>query len=362
MGREKKAVTIYDISRMTGVSVATVSRVLNGTARVSEEKRRLVEEAVRASGFRPNELARGLVRNQSRTIGCVVPDTKNVFYSSLYYELETLASEQGYAVLLTNSRGDYERETALLDLLISKQVDAIVFMGGRIDVNNCAPAYHHALEEIHRKVPIVLTSKLEGIRVPQVYGQQNEAVRCLMQHLRDQGCRSFGVLGGGEESNVARRRRDKILKYGQQAGMHTRPDWIVMNHAFSVDEGRADAARIFERPEIPDVICCMNDLVALGAVDYIQQIGLRVPDDMMVAGFDGTYLSTAVYPGITTVQMDADLYARKIFEVLRALIAHEPCALQHTVPARVVVRGSTRRHREPRRTAAGEAPAARGSG
>lgn len=339
----RKAVTIYDISRLSGVSPATVSRVLNGSANVSPRKQAAVLAAVEASGFRPNVLAQSLAGSQTHTIGFVVPDIKNPYYSSIYYHVELLASQSGYSVLLANSRSDYENESKILGALTGRRTDAILFMGGRIDLMPCRDEGLRELERANQLSPLLLTSRVESTFLPQLCTEESGAIRALMQHLRQQGCRTFAVLGGCEEARITHLRRRMMIHFGREFGMETRPEWIFNNTEFSIEGGQAAAAAMMAAGPLPDAACCLNDTIAAGALNQIAAQGIQVPHDLLLTGFDGEYLCEIVRPGITTVEFDYPDFARQIFDLLLRLIHHESCPAVSEIYPHLTVRGSTQR-------------------
>lgn len=345
VGPSHKAVTIYDISRLSGVSPATVSRVLSGSARVSEAKRKAVLQAVKNSGFTPNALAQSLASSQTHTIGFIVPDIKNPYFSSIYYHVEILASQNGYSVLLANSRGDFANESKLLGALTGRRADAIVFMGGRTDAYQCSEEGVQELEKANQLVPLLLTSRVESTSIPQLCSNEDGAISALMRHLSEQGCKTFAVLGGTEEVRVLHHRRALMLEYGHQFGMETRPEWMITNTSFSIEGGKQAAAQLCETASLPDAACCMNDTIAVGALQQLRCCGKRVPEDILLTGFDGEFLSDIVYPGITTAEFDYPDFAQRVFDLLMKRIHREPCAPVTEIYPHLTVRGSTQRNK-----------------
>lgn len=337
---EKRSITIYDISEKANVSPSTVSRVINGNEKVSEKTRKLVLEKIEELNFRPNALARSLSNKKTHSIGFIVPDIKNPYFSSIYYEVEKEASKRGYTVLLANSKSDYERESELLDVFLQKQVDGIVFMGGRIDTNLCDKKYHKELVDISKIVPIVMTSKSD-IPIPQVYADETNASLELIEHLKSQGCKKIGLLGGSDDINVSKWRRQFCRSACQKLGLEIRPEWVI-NGSFSIESGRECMEKLFSNVEMPDAVCCINDEVAVGALNYASSQGFEVPQNILLTGFDGSYMSEAVFPQITTVQCNYDEFGKRVFSLLMSNIRKDRSDRVITVNPRVVVRGSTR--------------------
>ena len=159
---EGRAITIYDIAKEANVSAATVSRVLTNSTNVRTDKRERILEIIEKYNFRPNAMARGLVDTRSKTIGIMVADIRNPFYSELFVACEAAARRKGYTVLLCNSYCDREQEKILLEMLEEKRVDAIIQMGGRVDEVCTNKEYAEHVNRTTKNIPMMITGKLDG--------------------------------------------------------------------------------------------------------------------------------------------------------------------------------------------------------
>lgn len=340
--RPKKNVTIYDIAKAANVSPATVSRVLTGNARVSEEKKKLIMEQIEMYDFKPNALARGLSVNKSFTIGFIVPDIKSQYFSTVYYEFEKYALKNNYTALVANSQSNYERESQLLNMFLEKRVDGIVLMGGRVDTNSCDKKYYEEIEEINKIVPVVITSKNENIKVPTVYLDEEQSIYDLVSHLKSQNCSSVGLLCGYDNINVSFIRRKQFKEACKFYGLEMRPEWIV-DGDFSIEGGIKAMTKLSQCLKVPDAVCCINDMVAAGALNYAHTNNIDVPGDILITGIDGSYICEAAYPQITTIQVDYEFFARKVCQMLIDSINQTCSKTEIPSKTKVIVRGSTRR-------------------
>ena len=159
---EKGTISIYTIAREAGVSPATVSRVLNGSAKVSEEKRIRVQSLIEKYSFTPNALARGLSNVETKVIGLMVSDIRNPFYATLVVECEKAANERGYLMMLCNSLGSNEMELYYLEKFNSQQVDAVIQIGGKVDELISDTGYVEHVNKIASSMPVLINGKLDG--------------------------------------------------------------------------------------------------------------------------------------------------------------------------------------------------------
>ncbi len=343
MDKQKKAPTIYDVAKAASVSPATVSRVLNGNTKVSPAIAQKVNEKMSELEFRPNALARSLISTQSRTIGILVPDIRNPHFSTLYYELEQQALKHGFSTILSNTESSFEQERHALNYFYEKRVDGIVFAGGRMDQLNIPQQYVDEVLEISRTIPIVSTSRNNQIKIPQYYPSEKEAIFELVEHLHSQGCVSMALLGGDAKISISSWRRQLFLNACSKFHITCQERWIL-DGSMTMEGGYYMMRRLYENTKTPDTVCCMNDLVAVGCLFYAQENRIRIPNDVMLTGFDGYDLTNWVYPQITTIKTNYPQFAQMVMEGLLSRIKD---GFQKTVGSTeltVIVKSSTKRN------------------
>lgn len=308
-------ITVYDIAREAGVSAATVSRVLTGNVPVNEKTKERVMEILRKHNFRPSSVARSLKARRSKTIGFIAPDITNPYFSHLFLEVEVRAAEKGYTVILCNSHSDYERESQILDVLLAKEVEGIVFTGGRVDYMLLTKKYIHEMERVNRIVPLITCSALPGAKCIQLRNDEQQGINALVKHLAGLGHATVGMVGGRLDVRQAFQRRHYLFEAAEEYGIRVDAKWLVEG-GFDIASGRACMESLLEQGELPTAVMAFNDVVAVGALGAMLRRGVCVPGDMALTGFDGIQLTENVTPAITTAASPFKEYADRIIEIV----------------------------------------------
>ena len=234
---EKETISIYTIAKEAEVSPATVSRVLNGSAKVSEEKRARVQALIEKYSFTPNALARGLSSVETKVIGLMVSDIRNPFYATLVVECEKAANERGYLMMLCNSLGSNEMELYYLEKFNSQQVDAVIQIGGKVDELISDTGYVEHVNKIASSMPVLINGKLDGADCYQVNIDEGQAMELLISFLIRNGHRDIALLGGRDnvKSTV-----DKRLRYRQMLwkyGIPVNEEYIIDGDSYDIESG-----------------------------------------------------------------------------------------------------------------------------
>jgi LacI family transcriptional regulator len=333
-----KPITIYDVARLADVSTSTVSRVINGK-RVDEAMTRRVQQAIRDTGFQPNQLARGLYTQQSRMLGCVLPDISNPFFATLFMTIERQALDHGYTLLLSNSLDDLKVEAQNLRIMSERQVDAIILTGGRINEIDPEPALLADTERIQQRTPLVMVNgELPGIECARVQVDEVQGVREVARHLLGLGHRRLAMLGGLANVRATGQKRTALQEELDRVGAG--PCWFY-DSAYTLQDGAQAMRTMLELPpgERPTAVLGINDPVAVGAAHAAIAAGLRIPHDLSVTGFDDTPLAAVFSPPLTTVSHRYEELAALVLKA--AFKAIEGCPQHYTLPPRLVVRAST---------------------
>ena len=336
MAREARArPTIYDVARAAGVSTATVSRALNGTAQIAPATRSAIEHAVAELGYRPNAIARSLVTKSTQTIALMLPDITNPFYASLVRGIQQVALTRGYTMLLCTTEGDPSREEQYLNLLRGSQV-----AGALVDGLVLPP------ERIARIVedgfPIVcLDRDINSPLVPVVQVDNRLGAQLATGHLLELGHTVIAHVAGAPDLRISEEREAGYTETLAAAGVDV-DDRLVAVGGFT-EEGGYDATRalLAGMPGL-SAIFAANDLSALGAINAIAATGRRVPDDVSVVGFDDLRLSTFMSPPLTTIHQPAHEIATRATEILIDLTRGRTVRkLRYVFEPKLVVRAST---------------------
>ena len=296
----RKRVTIEDVARAAGVSRQTVSRAINDLGEISPQTRARVLRIAEEMGYRPSGIARGLATQRTRTLGLVIPDVANPFFSDVARGAEHVAYTGEYNVFLCNTNEDPKRELAVLRSLEEKRVDGVVLCSSRLDDDELRRivARHPAVVLVNRRLePGGERTGVGSVTIDDVAGG-----RIVTRHLLDSGHRAVGFLAGPPASHSGRWRAEGYRAALATAGLAVHPAWTVPCPA-SVDGGH-QAARdlLISHPELT-ALFCYNDLVAVGALRACADLGRRVPGDVAIAGFDDIMLAALVTPPLTTCRV-----------------------------------------------------------
>lgn len=317
--------TIKDVARVAGVSIATVSAYLNDSARVSEKLVRRVREAIESTGYSPDGIARSLRRGRSRSIGLVVGDISNPFFTSLAKAIEARASEAGYLVILANSDESPERELKLLQLLREQRVAGILLAPSGYDAS-----YISAIARI-RDLPLVLVDRrLSGASLDSVVVDNVAAARMVTDYLLRLGHRRIAMVVGREHLSTTEQRLCGFRDGLRAAGID--PDPTLERIADSRTETAYQVVqRLLTSEARPTAIFAANNLMMLGAIEAVLDMGFQCPDQISLAGIDDFPWSSAIRPRLTTVaQPIEELGARAVDNLLDRI----SCNSQHDATER----------------------------
>lgn len=335
--RRPGTVSIRDVARRAGVSIATVSRTVNHIPTVNEELARRVWKAIEEVGYLPNTQARALVSGRSRLLGLIVSEITNPFFPELIQEFENLAVEQGYEVLIGSTNYDPARTESLMRRLLQRNVDGVAVMTFGVEEELVQRL-------VEREFPLVFVDagpELPNIRL--VQPDYAEGIRQGVQHLAALGHRRIAFISGPLEQRSPKARREAFLKAMAELGLSV-PAEHIAEGTHAMEGGIAAMEKLLRLAELPTAVMCSNDMTAIGALHALYRTTHRVPDDISVVGFDDIHLSQFVLPPLTTVQMACRDLASAAVEALRAGI--EPEHPKHgrkewKIPTRLVVRQST---------------------
>jgi LacI family transcriptional regulator len=287
-------ITIYDVAREANVSMATVSRVVNGNPNVKPSTRKKVLATIDRLGYRPNAVARGLASKKTTTVGAIIPDISDIFFAELARGIEDIATMYKYNVILSNSDQNKEKELQLINTMLEKQVDGIVFMGATI-------TEEHIQQFNTSSVPIVLAATHDSSNeIPSVNIDYEHAAYEAAKYLLDLGNTKTAFVTGKEKSSADELKYEGYKKALKEASIEVNEDYVVRGD-YSYNSGIEAVQQLSKRTEPPTAIFAASDEIALGVIHGAQDMGYEVPGDVQVYGFDNTRLSTMVRPTLSTV-------------------------------------------------------------
>ena len=288
-------VTMADVAREVGVSIMTVSRVINGKGDVSPTTRERVLQAIERLGYRPSGIARGLATQRTGTLGLVVPDVANPFFAEVARGVEQVAYAEGYNVFLCNTNEDPKRELDVLGSLEEKRVDGIVLCSSRLSTDTLRMVLdaHPAVTLVNRRVDS------ESHIVSTVCVDDTKGGILVTEHLLTRGHQAIGFLAGPSGSQSGQRRVEGYLHAYRRAGLRHTKEWVHPCAPVAEAGARAATQLLETHPELTALLC-YNDLVAVGALQAATAMGRRVPEDLAIVGFDDIPLAALVRPPLTT--------------------------------------------------------------
>ena len=297
--------SIRDVAALAGVSPATVSRVMNGTAKVDAEKRERVLRAIEDTGFVPNEIARSLFRKSLKTIGLIVPSIRNPYFTELAAHVDALATAHGFRPFLCNTGYDPEKEKAAIQMLVSMNADAII-------VASCSEQVKELINDC--PIPVVALDAM-------FYGADVEACifcdyywggRMAMEHLLECGCKHIVCIKGPQYRYSARTRYQGYRDLCQERGILER----TVECDYDFNQGIAMTEELLERfPDVDGIIAC-NDIVAISTYKVLHKRNISVPEKIQLIGFDDISFATLLSPELTTISQPIKEMAEKAVELI----------------------------------------------
>jgi LacI family transcriptional regulator len=331
MASRSNGVTIRDVAAHAGVSIATVSRVMRGTVPVAPETRRRVLASVNDLRFTPSALGRSLAEGRHAANGIVFPDLSGPYFAEVIMGYEDVAGELGRSVLILSTHGRADAPEMVLDL--ASRVDGLVVLGRTVSDEVVA-------EIAARGVPVVLLARPGADGVDSIQAENARSARILTRHLLDHGARRLIFLGDADRSPDALERWTGVCDAMSRAGL---PVEEPVPAGFSEESGR-QAARELAVRRLPHAIVCANDELALGLMAGLRAMGVAVPDDVAVTGWDD--IMAARYCGLTTVQQPMrELGIRAAYALDMRIRGDGGSARHEVLPTRPIVRHSCGRHR-----------------
>ena len=323
--------TLKDVAKLAGVTVTTVSRVLNNRGYISGETRQKVMTAMKSLDYQPNELARSLIFQRSRIIGVIVPSIVHPFFGELVNAIEYEAAKRGFKIMLANSRHNAEKETVYLDMLKRNKVDGIILASRNLDtkpfLNVTLPLLSYD-RDLSPDIPIVSADNYEGGRL-------------IARHLIERGCRSLLYISG---STIVRQlsnlRGNGFIEACQEANL---PCATVETDEVSLYSQHYEAyiEKALDTYPAVDGIFASSDVIAAQVIRQLALRGRRVPQDVRVAGFDDVQLASLLQPSLTTIRQPIEAMAVQMLELLERKMKGAPAPAKTILPVELVVREST---------------------
>ncbi|MDH3498851.1 MAG: LacI family transcriptional regulator [Acidimicrobiia bacterium] len=325
--------TINDVAERAGVSKSLVSLVMRDAPNVSEGRRAAVLKAADELGYRPNRVARSLVQQRTNIIGVMVSDFHNAFFVEIIDGIENAAEKAGYKILLNSGQRVAAKEEAAVETLLEMRADAVILGGPHVGSGPIARAA--------RVVPVVLVGKSSRVKgVDSVANDERAGARLAVEHLKSLGHRRIAHIGGGRRESGG---PGRLTAYSQSmADLNLGRYMQVVEKGATEDDGFHGARELFKTPIPPTAIFCFNDLVALGALQALTQMGLKVPGDVSLIGYDNTHITALEFINMSTIdQPRFDMGRRALQLAVERLEAGRKDPRRVTVKPSLIPRGTT---------------------
>ncbi len=328
--------TIYDVAEKAGVSISTVSRVINNTGRISAKTKKRVLEVIEQLGYQPSVVASALTGKRTRTIGLIIPDVANPFFAAVARRVEDRGRELGFNLLMCNTDNNPETEDMYLSLLKQKSVDGIII--GTTTRN------HRVLKELlQENLPVALIAQdipeltIDVVSVDDYLGGYQAA-----SHLVSLGHKRIAILLGNMNRTSDKYRLQAFRQVLEDNGLELEED-LVIRTDYSLEDGKRAARGLLTSPKRPTAIFACFDFLAIGVYQAAKELGLHIPDDVSVVGFDNTILASIVDPPLTTIAQPIDEMGRQVMDLLVREIEGEKKTKQRVIlPPELIIRQSTK--------------------
>lgn len=325
-------ISIREVAKLAGVSPATVSRVMNGTANVTEEKRKRVLSVIEDTGFSPNELARALYKQSLKMIGVIVPTIENPFFNHIAKAIEEEAFKKGYRIILCNSNGDSEKEIMNIQMLSRMKADGMILMVNkeelRAEISQC-------------QFPVIVLDRrvVDGTETAVIEADHYEGGKIATKHLIDCGCKQIVAMVGIQELSSARQRFQGYVDVCKEYKLPVQS--IVCDYDYNV--GLVQTEELLKQYPNVDGIIASNDMVAISVYKVLKKKGYDIPRDIQVIGFDNVELSWLVTPELTTIAQPINemgkLAVNLILDTIRGVVIEK----EYKLPVCLIERETTRR-------------------
>lgn len=323
--------TIYDVAKKAGLSVTTVSRVLNNRGYISEATRKRVYDTMEELNYQPNELARSLLRKQSNVLGLIIPDVAHPFFSELASHVEACAYASGYKILLCNSHLDPDKERDYIDMLKRNRVDGIIMGSHTLEVDE-----YRTLQR-----PLVTIDRLIDGTIPYVASDNYLGGQLATELLLRKGCRKLAHICGNLKLDLLANQRDTAFVSVAGAGGAAYVTYETGTNVFDEQEYRLLVKALFEEHPDVDGIFAGSDLIAAFAIQECARSGRSVPGQVKIVGYDDVPVASWFVPSITTIRQPIQRIGELAVELLHQQLSGEDVPPATVLPVELIERETT---------------------
>ncbi|WP_409296846.1 LacI family DNA-binding transcriptional regulator [Peribacillus sp. SCS-26] len=332
------AYTIKDVAREANVSIATVSRILNGQPGYSKKTKEKVLRVIEEMGYHPNAVARGLINKRTHTIGVMFPYLTGSLVTELLRGIESAASRHGSSIIVCHTSSDREKTRKYLQVLNEKRVDGIIFTSEVLE-----DEFHGYIENMN--VPLVLLStKSDKFSAPFVRVDDEAAAYSAAEYLIKQGHTKLGMISGRKEDIIAGQPRiNGFLKALKKYGISLKEGNIISTEGFGFPEGITGLKRLLENDPGVTGIFAASDEIAIGAISTAYLLGIQIPEELSIIGYDNIDLAQMSIPPLTTVAQPFAEMGETAGEMLLSMLETGETAVSRIMPHQIIERESVKR-------------------
>jgi LacI family transcriptional regulator, sucrose operon repressor len=322
--------TIKDVAYKAGVTVTTVSRILNNRGYIGTETRQKVNQAMEELNYQPNEVARSLFRKKTSIIGLIIPTASHPFFGELAGYIEQYAYDGGYKILLCNSRRERRKEKDYIEMLKRNKVDGIIMASHSLEVN----------EYLDLNMPIVTFDRKISDTVPFVSSDNYEGGRIATEYLIGKGCRKLALICGNLNLDMlSNLRHAAFVNTAESRGVEHRTTHAELD-VFGSDRYEEIITGLFREHSDIDGVFASGDLIAAHTIQVLRKMEIRVPEDVRIVGYDDIMLASLITPQITTIKQPIEEIAQKLVEITINKINGTEIMMGTILPVSLVERGS----------------------
>ncbi|GHA74836.1 LacI family DNA-binding transcriptional regulator [Pontibacter akesuensis] len=306
----KAKVTIHDIAEKLNVTASTVSRALNNSPRISEVTKKAVLKAAKQMNYQPNNIAAALRNGKSNIIGIIVPTADRAFFASVIRGIEEVANTFNYKVIISQSYDNYEKEVQTIDALFSARVDGIIASIGKNTED-----FAHYKNALEKGFPLVLFDRTtDALDVSQVMINDYLGAYKVVEHLIEQGCKRIAHFTSPKKVSVFKERLRGYVDALKDNGLPYDEELVVLSN-LQLEDGRASMEQLLQLKEMPDAVFSASDFGAMGAMQVLKERGIKIPEQVALAGFSNDPFTSFTDPPLTTVDQLSLTMGRRTAEL-----------------------------------------------
>lgn len=338
--KKPKKPSIKDIAAESGVAISTVSHVLNKTKFVTKETEKKVRKAVKKLDYRPNIIARGLRTRSTKTIGVMLPDISNIFFSQVLRGMEEIARKRQYTLIIGCTFYDIKEEERQVNVLIDKFIDGHIFFCGY-------DSYDHIKEVYNQNIPVVVVDReIKDNNIPSVLVDNVSAMEKAVDYLCDIGHKKIGYISFPFKNQTTSRNRYKgYCRSLKKHNISYNPDYVIIDGSINLNElkGTYNIMRnILNQKKPPTAFATQADFIAIGLIKALKEKKYKVPFDISVCGFNNEITSEFSEPPLTTVKQPKKLMGQTAMNLLIDIIEGKPVENKNIIlPTELIIREST---------------------